>query len=377
MASCCACTNCETDKIAVSCLGRCDLPKHKCVDREDIGPGPVPAHLGWLYTAKDSPEHQLRCGWRPGHIFCPTLRQMEANSCSKCVPYSSCRKPPRCVPRTTSCMPRPRCYPVPSSCRPGPKYCVIPFPPVRPSRTVCGTCRPGSRCHVACSPRPKYIPCPSKTSCSLPCYAKRARPPKCLDPGCKKCNSAARKCPPLSPKKCYANSCGTCYPTSCRKCCHPTCPPSMCCQPCELPCNKPMIRIIRHNGKYSIITKPDNITNHPSGPYPLKYVIDTDEFGDDKDAKFTIEAKFNDQHFDYTSSQSSFVLDFSPPDPKCIKPCPKRSTVCFPCQNEDGLLACPECAAKTAPCENKCAACGAIPHAPPPVAKKASAKDSS
>lgn len=42
-----------------SCLGRCDLPKHKCLDRKEVKPGRVPKHMGWLYTAKGAPEHQV------------------------------------------------------------------------------------------------------------------------------------------------------------------------------------------------------------------------------------------------------------------------------------------------------------------------------
>ncbi|XP_049875177.1 uncharacterized protein LOC126373178 [Pectinophora gossypiella] len=218
----CCCKSEKTNKIAVSCLGRCDLPKHRCLDREDIRPGPVPKNMGWLYTARDAPEHQLRCGWRPGHISCSVLRRIEQHNCMKC-----------------------------------------------------GECNP---CASVCS--------------KPPCFKSCCMPPKCVT----------------------------------------VCPSTTCCK--GPPCCQPLIRVIRHNGQYSIVTKPSEITNHPSGPYPLKYVLNTDfdDIKSDDKAKFSVEAKFNDYHFDYTSSQSSFVLDFSPPEPKCYKPCPKRSSVCLTCQ---------------------------------------------
>ncbi|XP_030022617.1 uncharacterized protein LOC115441840 [Manduca sexta] len=218
----CCCKPGKSNKSASSCLGRCDLPKHRCLVKEDIKPGPVPKHMGWLYTARDAPEHQLRCGWRPGHISCPVLRKIEQHNCFKA-----------------------------------------------------GEC---ARCPSTCS----------RPSCSKPCCA----PPKCF----------------------------TICPSS-----------TSCCKPPV--CGQPLIRIIRHAGQYSICTKPSNMTNAPSGPFPLKYVLNTDD--DDSsaaNAKFSVEAKFNDYHFDYTSSQTSFVLDFSPPEPKCYKPCPKKSILCMSCQ---------------------------------------------
>lgn len=221
-------------------MGRCDLPKHRCLRKREIKPGPIPKHMGWLYTAKDSPEHQvstfffmfhyfdsliyiivyfqLRCGWRPGHISCQVLKKIEQHNCMKSSD----------------------CTPCPSSC--------------------------------------------SKTPCSKPC----CMPPKCLA----------------------------------------VCPSSTSC--CKTPvCNQPLIRIIRHGGQYSICTKPSNISNAPSGPYPLKYVLNTDDNNNQATgAKYSIEAKFNDYHFDYTASQSSFVLDFSPPEPNCVKSCTKKSVTC-------------------------------------------------
>nr|XP_026493905.1 uncharacterized protein LOC113399085 isoform X2 [Vanessa tameamea] len=181
--------------------------------------------MGWLYTAKDAPEHQLRCGWRPGHISCQVLKRIEQHNCMKSSD----------------------CTPCPSSC----------------SRTPCSK---------SCCMPPKCIAiCPSSTSC-------------CKTPACS---------------------------------------------------TQPLIRIIRHGGQYSICTKPSNISNAPSGPYPLKYVLNTDENDNlPTAAKFSVEAKFNDYHFDYTSSQSSFVLDFSPPEQKCIKPCTKKSVLCLTCRTE-------------------------------------------
>ncbi|CAG9583268.1 unnamed protein product [Danaus chrysippus] len=217
----CCCKPGRSNRASLSCLGRCDLPKHQCLEKHEIRPGPVPKYMGWHYTAKDAPEHQLRCGWRPGHIACPVLRRIEQHNCmksSECSPcVSSCGKPP--------------------------------------------------------------------------CYKPCCMPPKCV-----------AVCPSI--------------PTCCK-------PPS--------PCNQPSIRIVRHGGRYTISTKPSNISNAPSGPYPLKYVLNTDD-DDQTDAKFSVEAKFNDYNFDYTSSQSSFVLDFSPPESRCFKPCPKKSTSCLLCK---------------------------------------------
>ncbi|XP_047028544.1 uncharacterized protein LOC124636482 [Helicoverpa zea] len=227
--ACCCKTAGRSNKSSASCLGRCDLPKHRCLDREEIKPGPVPKHMGWLYTARDAPEHQLRCGWRPGHISCPVLRKIEAHNCVKSV-----------------------CTPCPSIC--------------------------------------------SRPPCVKPCCL----PPKCV----------------------------TVCPSS----------PS-CCKP--PPCGQALIRIIRHAGNYSICTKPSNISNAPSGPYPLKYVLNIDDEEPVPGAppspapKYSVEAKFNDYHFDYTSSQSSFVLDFTPPEQKCYKPCPKRSIVCMMCKTDN------------------------------------------
>ncbi|XP_075976666.1 uncharacterized protein LOC142976936 [Anticarsia gemmatalis] len=228
MACCC---KAGKSKASTSCLGRCDLPKHRCLDKEEIKPGPVPKYMGWLYNARDAPEHQLRCGWRPGHISCPVLRKIEQhNSCTKgeCTPCSStCARPP-CI--------KPCC---------GPSKCVS--------------------------------VCPSTPSC------------------------------------CKQPVCGS---------------------------GQALIRIVRHGGNYTICTKPSNVSNAPSGPYPLKYVLDTDDDNPPPaDAKYSVEAKFNDYHFDYTSSQSSFVLDFSPPEQRCYKPCPKKSI--------SSILSQPEATAKT------------------------------
>lgn len=104
-------------------------------------------------------------------------------------------------------------------------------------------------------------------------------------------------------------------------------------EPCKgLPCSTaepsaPYLRVVRHAGRYSIITDPPD--NSPSGPYPLKYVLNCDPYEKDDGVKFSLEAKYNDYCFDYTSSQNSFVLDFSPPEQRCYKPCPKEP--CIPC----------------------------------------------
>lgn len=128
--------------------------------------------------------------------------------------------------------------------------------------------------------------------------------------------------------------------TSCTKPCFS--PPPKCFSVCptsttsckQAPSPQPLIRIVRHGGQYKICTKPSNVTNAPSGPYPLKYVLNTDD-DDTKDAKYSVEAKFNDYHFDYTCSKSSFVLDFSPPEQTCFKPCPKKSVTCMKCRVEN------------------------------------------
>ncbi|XP_068627526.1 keratin-associated protein 5-1-like [Battus philenor] len=222
----CCCKPPRANKASVSCLGRCDLPKHRCLNKEDVKSGPVPKHMGWHYTAKNAPEHQLRCGWRPGHISCSVLKKIERHNCMK----------------SGECM-------------------------------SCGTC---------CT----------RSSCSKPCCL----PPKCI----------------------------------------PVCPSSNSC--CKQPvCGQPLIRVIRHGGQYSICTKPSKMSNAPSGPFPLKYVLNTAENEtEDKSgtkAKYCVEAKFNDYHFDYTSSQASFVLDFSPPNQKCYKMCPKKSASCMLCES--------------------------------------------
>ncbi|CAH2041366.1 unnamed protein product, partial [Iphiclides podalirius] len=140
---------------------------------------------------------------------------------------------------------------------------------------------------------------------------------------------------------------GECAPCS-RSCSRPTCLKPCCNTPkCISVCpstnsclkqaifGQPLIRIIRHGGQYSICTKPSKISNAPSGPYPLKYVLNTVDTDNPEDregaAKYSVEAKFNDYQFDYTSSQSSFVLDFSPPNQKCYKTCPKSAT-CMLCE---------------------------------------------
>lgn len=159
---------------------------------------------------------------------------------------------------------------------------------------------------MRCGWRPGHISCP---------VLKRIEQHNCMKASdCTPCPSATCSKPCCSPPKCLA-----------------ACPSAIsCCK--QPPCTQPLIRIIRHGGQYTICTKPSNVSNAPSGPYPLKYVLNTD--GDDMSStnvKYSVEAKFNDYHFDYTSSQTSFVLDFSPPEQKCYKPCPKKSVMCLPC----------------------------------------------
>lgn len=143
-------------------------------------------------------------------------------------------------------------------------------------------------------------------------------------------------CPSCCPSSvCSKPPCSRPCSRSCSRCCMPpkcvsACPSSpSCCKPAQ---GTPLIRIIRHNGQYQICTKPSDIINAPSGPYPLKYVLDTDETEHGKPAKYSVEAKFNDYLFDYTSSQSSFILDFTPPVQNCYKTCSKKSIICMPCQ---------------------------------------------
>lgn len=205
----CCCRGCKTTKVSTSCLGRCDLPKHRCLDKTEVKPGPLPRSTGWLYNARNSPDFQLRCGWRPGHIACDVLRRMERQM---------------------------------SNTQTGGNLSVIP--------TTCCTIN-GNQ-------------------------------------------SGANKTPP---------------------------PP-------------PLIRIIRHNGNYTICTKPSDISNAPTGPYPLKYVIDVDDNVTTPanprgpKPKYSVEGKFNDYHFDYTCSQASFVIDFSPPDLSPTKTQLKKSMSC-------------------------------------------------
>ncbi|XP_063538674.1 uncharacterized protein LOC134747926 [Cydia strobilella] len=225
----CCCQSCK-NKSSSSCLGRCDLPKHRCLEKEEVKPGPVPKHMGWMYCAKSSPRFQQKCGWRPGHISCTVLRRIEAHNGSR-------------------------------------ETCAI--------------------CPSRCSSRPCPSRCSSRPICSRPC---------------------SRSCSRACVKPCFPP------PSSCSG---PTCPPGM-----------PLIRIVRHGGKYKICTKPSNLDNSPSGPYPLKYVLNADA-DTSSTTKFSIEAKFNDYQYDYTSSQTSFILDFSPPPTSCARPCPKRSILCM------------------------------------------------
>lgn len=132
-----------------------------------------------------------------------------------------------------------------------------------------------------------------------------------------KCGNCPAVC--LSKPPCPPPSCGG------------PCPPASCGNPCGSPCgppsDQPLIRIMRHNGEYTITTKPSNIDNSPSGPYPLKYFLDTDDSDLSSNLiKYSVEAKYNDSQFDYTSSQSSFVIDFTPPP---MSPCVKKSFCCI------------------------------------------------
>ncbi|XP_041981129.1 uncharacterized protein LOC121734610 [Aricia agestis] len=197
----CCCKNTKTKRASTICLGRCDLPKHKCLPRYIVKPGTIPRHYGWLYNARDAPDHQLRCGWRPGHISCSVLRRMEQ--------YYNRNS---------------------SECKPCPSVC--------------------SKCSKIC---PHVFKLPTNPSTM-----------------------------PLQQKE-----------------------------------NQPLIRITRHGGQYSICTKPSNITNAPSGPYPLKYVLNTQPDTSNQPkvkTRFSVEAKYNNYQFDYTTSNTSFILDFTPPE---------------------------------------------------------------
>lgn len=135
-------------------------------------------------------------------------------------------------------------------------------------------------------------------------------------------------CRPLSPC-CFKP---TCLKPSCSKpvCGSPSCVavwPPPCCN--KAPCGLPLLRIVRHGGQYSISTEPSNVSNAPSGPYPLKYVFDTDGKSEPA-AKYSVEAKYNDYQFDYTSSTASFVLDFTPPD-RCVRKSACKIT-CMRCE---------------------------------------------
>lgn len=164
---------------------------------------------------------------------------------------------------------------------------------------------------LRCGWRPGHISCP---------VLRKIEQHNCLKAGeCDPCSSTCSR-PPCSQHCCLPQKCLAFPSTS------PSCTSAPCCE-------QPVLRIIRHAGQYSIVTKPSDVINTPSGPYPLKYVLNTDDKEPPNDkTKFSVEAKFNDYHFDYTSSQSSFILDFSPPEPKCYKPCPRKSILSMMCQ---------------------------------------------
>lgn len=167
---------------------------------------------------------------------------------------------------------------------------------------------------LRCGWRPGHISCP---------VLRKIEQHNCMK--CGACASCASPCgaSPCSKPCVVTPKCATVCPSS-----------TSCCK--QPPCTQPLIRVIRHGGQYSICTKPSNISNAPSGPYPLKYVLNAakDEEDSGKTVKYSVQAKFNDYLFDYTSSQSSFVLDFSPPEQKCYKPCPKKSILCMLCQTK-------------------------------------------
>lgn len=163
---------------------------------------------------------------------------------------------------------------------------------------------------LRCGWRPGHI------SCSV---LRKIEQHNCMKTGeCSQCPSICSR-QPCSKPCCLPPKCLALYQSS----------PSCCKQPI---CGQPLIRIIRHGGQYTISTKPSDMNNAPSGPYALKYVLNTDKNDSGINAKYSVEAKFNDYHFDYTSSQSSFVLDFSPPEQRCYKPCPKKNILCMFCQ---------------------------------------------
>ncbi|GBP49195.1 hypothetical protein EVAR_46213_1 [Eumeta japonica] len=72
------------------CIGPCNVPKHQCFDYEEVKPGPIPKNVGWLYTAKTSPKHQLKCGWRPGFIADGVMKKVNKHNCYKPRQISYC-----------------------------------------------------------------------------------------------------------------------------------------------------------------------------------------------------------------------------------------------------------------------------------------------
>lgn len=243
---------------------------------------------------------QLRCGWRPGHISHTVLRKISAcrNKCGTCTGVCTgiCKKsnlnpcgiPPKCSApdqRTkdnvsTKSEPHNQSYPdknnpnISDSNRKGPN-----------NKRGPNVLNRNKRDPNASNPKKKD---PNK------------KVPNKKDPnttGSNKSESTSEAKSELG--KCETNTGG----------------------PCTAEPSPPYLRVIRHAGRYTIITDPPN--NSPSGPYPLKYVLNCDPNDKDDNVKFSLEAKYNDYCFDYTSSQNSFVLDFSPPEQKCYKPCPK------------------------------------------------------
>lgn len=230
---------------------------------------------------------QLRCGWRPGHITTTVLRKMTANrgKCGMC---------------TATCL---------GTCNdPDIKPCGL--PPKCPTVAQQARRNDGGQ-QQSRSRLPSHVSIHNNASTKAnrnTANASNADPSKAdtstVGPDRVEPNRA-------NPNRADPNKADTCRFEPC----------------CAEGVSTPYLRVIRHAGKYSIVTDPPD--NSPSGPYPLKYVLNCDPNDIDEGVKFSLEAKYNDYCFDYTSSKTSFVLDFSPPDQGCYKPYPKD--LCAPC----------------------------------------------
>lgn len=46
----------DNDKVPEHSSDNTRIKRHNCLDEEE---GPIPGNMGWFYTAKNSPEHQV------------------------------------------------------------------------------------------------------------------------------------------------------------------------------------------------------------------------------------------------------------------------------------------------------------------------------